>query len=358
MRVPQEGQPTASEHVTSRRLVAVRSGEMSSPRVSGQSLRVTNTPVRVLQHAYVAVLEKATDAPSVLARLRRHFRQQGQAAAQDDTPIQRIFALVRQAFQTANGEDEAGPEAVATCEIVLQAVEAAVQGYLQEQTRHDSLDDRVRDDALKLLEEERSRLARELHDETGQILTATLFKIDTCITGLPGDRAAIVSQLKDIRQTLLSATRDLHRLVYSLRPPMLSELGLVPTLHWLSRQFETQYQIPTKLQAPDVCRLPEAVEMAIFRIVQEALTNVARHARARSVHVELKVEPRRVICTVQDDGRGFDPDRAINAEAPRLGLLGMRERARQLGGSLVITSAPDRGATVRATFPYAGGRSG
>jgi len=351
MRISDDEQSAAPGQAVARPIISLRAADSPAVHGTGQSLRV-------IQHAYGALLQKASDAPSVLSRLRRQFRQQGQSAAQEGTPIQRIFAMVRQTLQTARGESAPDPEVAASCEIVLQAVEAAVQGYLQEQAKREGLDERVRDDALQLLEEERGRLARELHDETGQILTATLFKIDTCISDLPGDRPAIATQLKDIRQTLLSATRDLHRLVYSLRPPMLSELGLVPTLHWLVRQFETQYQVPAKLDAPETCRLPEAVEMALFRIVQEALTNVARHARARLVCVEMTVEPHRVICTIQDNGRGFDPERAFGAEAPRLGLLGMRERARQLGGSLVITSAPGCGATVRATFPYAGGRSG
>lgn len=353
-----EAQSAAAEQAIAGPVLPIRASEAPASRAVSSGLRVTNTPVRVLQHAYGALLQKANDAPAVLARLRRHFREQGQSAASDGTPIQRIFALVRQTLQTANGENATDPVVAASCEVVLQAVEAAVQGYLQEQARQDGLDERVRDDALHLLEEERHRLARELHDETGQILTATLFKIDTCIKDLPNDRAAIVSQLKDIRQTLLTATRDLHRLVYSLRPPMLSELGLVPTLHWLVRQFETQYQVPARLAAPEACRLPDAVEMAIFRIVQEALTNVARHAKARSVHVELVIEPRRVIVTVLDDGKGFVPEKAMGADAPRLGLLGMRERARQLGGSLVINSAPGSGTSVRATIPYGGGRSG
>ena len=357
MRIPDEADPTASDPRTSRRMVALRTEEPAAARAN-QTLRLTNTPVRVLQHAYGALLQKASDAPTVLSRLRRHFREQGQSAAQEGTPIQRIFTMVRQSFQTANGDQVSDPEIAVSCEIVLQAVEAAVQGYLQEQSRTSTLDSRVRDDALQLLEEERHRLARELHDETGQILTATLFKIDTCIGDLPSDRSGLATQLRDIRQTLLTATRDLHRLVYSLRPPMLNELGLVPTLHWLLRQFETQYQIPTRLDAPQSCRLPDAVEMAIFRIVQEALTNVARHAHARSVRVELSLEARRVVCVISDDGRGFDPEKVIEAEAPRLGLLGMRERARQLGGTLIITSAPGSGTTVRATFPSGGGRGG
>jgi len=358
MRIPHEEQVVASEHVDPRSWIAIRPVESVVHPAVAHPLRLPNTPVRALQHAYWAILEKATDAPSVLSRLRRQFRQQGQTAAQDGTPIQRIFSVVRQTVQTAvtgNGPD---PEVAASCEIVLQAVEAAVQGYLQEQARRDGLDARPRDDALQILEDERNRLARELHDETGQILTATLFKIDTCISDLPTDQDEITSQLKDIRQTLVAATRDLHRLVYSLRPPMLSDLGLVPTLHWLIHQFESQYQVSAKLNAPECARLPEAVEMALFRIVQEALTNVARHAQARSVHVELILEPRRVICVVQDDGRGFDADQAMGTEVPRLGLLGMRERVRQLGGSLIITSAPDRGTTVRATLPYAGGIRG
>ncbi|MGH2461473.1 MAG: sensor histidine kinase [Chloroflexota bacterium] len=358
MRIPNEEHLLASESVESRSWLAIQPAESVVSGTVAYPLRLPNSPVRALQHAYLAVLEKANDAPSVLSRLRRQFRQQGQTAAQDGTPIQRIFGVVRQTVQTAVTGSGPDPEVAASCEIVLQAVEAAVQGYLQEQARRDGLDAHTHDDALQILEDERNRLARELHDETGQILTATLFKIDTCIRDLPTDRGEITAQLQDIRQTLVAATRDLHRLVYSLRPPMLSELGLVPTLHWLVHEFETQYQVPARFSAPKGSRLPEAVEMAIFRLVQEALTNVARHASARSVQVELILEPRRVICVVQDDGRGFDANRVLTTEVPRLGLLGMRERVRQLGGSLIITSAPDRGTTVRATLPYAGGRSG
>jgi|SRR5579885_425694 len=358
MRIANEEQQLAAERVDPRRWLAIRPVDSAVRGDESRRLRLTNTPVRALQNAYWAMLEKAGDAPSVLSRLRRQFRQQGQTAAQDGTPIQRIFGVVRQTVQTTVGNDGPDPEVAASCEIVLQAVEAAVQGYLQEQARRDGSESVAPNDALRILEDERHRLARELHDETGQILTATLFKIDTCIKDLPAERDEITSQLRDIRQTLVAATRDLHRLVYSLRPPMLTELGLLPTLRWLTQQFEAQYQVPVKLTAPECSRLPESVEMALFRIVQEALTNVARHAQASSVHVELVLEPRRIICVVQDDGRGFDADQVMGIEVPRLGLLGMRERARQLGGSLIVTSAPDRGTTVRATLPYAGGRNG
>ena len=138
---------------------------------------------------------------------------------------------------------------------------------------------------------------------------------------------------------------------------MLNELGLIPTLRWLLRQFESQYQITARLEAPDACSLSGTAETNIFRVTQEALTNVAKHSRARSVHVMLATSPDGVTLTIRDDGVGFDPEKRFRADAPTLGLIGMRERARQLHGRMVVTSIPGHGTTVELTVPLASDRS-
>lgn len=218
-------------------------------------------------------------------------------------------------------------------------------------SRHDGLE------SLRIVEEERQRLARELHDETGQILTAVLFKVDSCLAELPPGTAQLETGLRDVRQMLIATTRDLHRMIYSLRPPMLSELGLIPTLEWSLNQFESQYNVRAVLDAPCSTVLPESVELALFRITQEALTNVARHAGASTVYVRLDVGDFSLDISITDDGKGFIPTRSTPGKRSRLGLRGMRERAELLGGCLKIESAPSKGTVVRATIPHSGGRA-
>jgi signal transduction histidine kinase len=207
--------------------------------------------------------------------------------------------------------------------------------------------------ALTMLEAERRRVGRELHDETGQILTAALFQVDLCLADLAAGDASLAGRLRDLRGSLVVASRDLRRLAHSLCPPMLDELGLLPTLSWTVRQFQEQHQIDATLRAPETAELPRAVDVALFRIVQESLTNVAKHAGARSVRVELCVGADTVTCRIADDGRGFD----VGASAVlSLGVVGMCERARQLGGDVTIISARGRGTSVQAVIPLGGGR--
>ncbi len=201
---------------------------------------------------------------------------------------------------------------------------------------------------LRLLEEDRQRLARELHDETGQILAATLFKLDHHLAELPVELEKTAHEIQDIRASIVAASRDLRGLVYRLYPPMLAEHGLAPTLRWLVRQFSAQYPVVATIEAPDDSRLPMAMELAIFRIVQEALTNVAKHSQARNVAVRVVAERARVVVEVQDDGVGFDLSAVANREIPGFGLVGMRARAREFHGDVELRSTPGAGTTISA----------
>jgi signal transduction histidine kinase len=163
---------------------------------------------------------------------------------------------------------------------------------------------------LGQIEEERHQIARELHDECGQILAASLFKLDAHLAGLPDDSAKAASDVRDIRATLLTAVRDVRSLVYRLHPPMLAEWGLVATMRWQIQQFMTQYGIATTYDGPDGVQLPAAMEMAVFRIVQEALTNIAKYSKARTVEVQLAADRYWLTVHVVDDGLGFDPKHA------------------------------------------------
>ncbi len=201
-------------------------------------------------------------------------------------------------------------------------------------------------------EEERRSLARELHDETGQALTSLLVglrRLEPAAT--PETMAAIVPQLRDVAQQTLE---NVSRLAQGLRPSLLDDLGLVPALSRYVAEHAAihGFTIETRIDLDGV-RLPATVEVTLYRIAQEALTNIARHAAARRVELSLVREGRLVRLTVQDDGRGFGPSPAPDeaSATTHLGLYGIRERAALLGGTAEVRSARGRGTTLTVTIP-------
>ena len=188
---------------------------------------------------------------------------------------------------------------------------------------------------LRVQEDERRRLARDLHDEAGQVLSAV--KIELELDGR-AEAGALVGRA-------LAQVRDLSNL---LRPSALDDLGLVPALQALSTDVAEHARIDVTLQAGDLGgALAPDVEVATYRVVQEALTNVVRHAGARHVRVRLDRRGGDIVVAVEDDGRGLDGSRL-----PQLGLLGMRERVAALGGRLEVGPASPAGTRVEATMPF------
>jgi signal transduction histidine kinase len=194
-------------------------------------------------------------------------------------------------------------------------------------------------------EEERRRLRRDLHDGLGPRLAAQTLKIGSARSLYPQDPAAADALLAGLESDIEAALTDIRRLVYDLRPPALDELGLVGAVREAAAQYG-ENGLSTSIQAPErLPLLPAAVEVAAYRIVQEALTNVVRHARAGSCLVRLS--PGDVLeLEITDDGVGLPADRRAG-----VGLSSMRERAAELGGTCVIEPAPSRGARVLARLP-------
>ncbi|HEX2779176.1 MAG TPA: PAS domain-containing protein [Gemmatimonadaceae bacterium] len=202
-------------------------------------------------------------------------------------------------------------------------------------------------------EEERRRLSRELHDEAGQHLTALGLGLqalsDVAPPGSEVDRRA--AELRALADTL---GRELHAIAVRLRPKALDDFGLEAALVSYTDEWTRQFGIPLDLHATtDADRLPAPIESTIYRVVQEALTNVARHSGASRASVLVERRDRQVVVVIEDDGRGFDPTAVAGApdRAPGLGLLGVRERVALLRGMLDIESAPDAGATVFVRIP-------
>ena len=212
---------------------------------------------------------------------------------------------------------------------------------------------------ISVQEEERKRIARELHDETSQALTALLYAGEEAMEGetLAEVRATLNKMCELARGTL----DNVHKLIFDLRPSMLDHLGLVPALRWLAEaRLEPAGVRVTVEEVNAIPRLSAEAETALFRTVQEAITNVARHSRARNVEVFFNCDGLAVTVTVTDDGVGFDMlDMTLSPDSGRgLGLAGMQERMHLLGGTVDISSAPASGTTVSIRLPCAGCRAG
>jgi PAS domain S-box-containing protein len=204
---------------------------------------------------------------------------------------------------------------------------------------------------LEVQEEERRHIARELHDEFGQILATITLHLHAA-RHAAGEAAQ--ASLAECMGLLRQAGEQVRTLALQLRPAMLETAGLEATLRWLAEQHEQHTGIATQVEG-HLNAVPGDLAIACVRIVQEALTNVVRHARARHVSIELSQREEELELVIRDDGVGFDVTRTFEeaAASGRLGLLGMRERVQILAGSLDIDSRPDRGTRIRVTVPLA-----
>jgi len=204
-------------------------------------------------------------------------------------------------------------------------------------------------------ETERGRISRELHDRLGQDLTALKLGLENLRRQGPF-AAAVGSDLGRLDKLAEGLMRDIHRLAWELRPSVLDDLGLDLALRRFTDDWSQNTGVPVDLHTGGdlgTNRLPPEFETTLYRLAQEALTNVARHAQAKRVSVLLERRPGYVSLIVEDDGRGFDAQGMTGAPASpgKLGLLGMQERVRLAGGTLTIESAPGAGATVFARLP-------
>ncbi len=199
-------------------------------------------------------------------------------------------------------------------------------------------------------EEERTQIARELHDQLGQALTAMKFDLAWLTDRLVNKDAALSQKTKAVTVQMDTMIKTVRRIATELRPGMLDDLGLAASIEWQARDFEKRTGIVCEVSAssPDLS-LPRAPSLALFRIFQEALTNVARHAGAQHIEVRLVAMPEALTLQIHDDGRGIQADEIAGLHS--LGLLGMRERAQRLGGTFDIQGVPGDGTIVTVSVP-------
>ncbi|QBS38111.1 sensor histidine kinase [Thermaerobacter sp. FW80] len=227
----------------------------------------------------------------------------------------------------------------------------------------DRLDDYRRATAsqvLRALEDERKRIARELHDQTSQVLTSLLIHLDLLRERL-GEQAPedVTRKLEFIRRLTSDTLEEIRRLTFDLRPTILDDVGLVPAVRWYVQNVLEPAGIDVELVADGFDgRLRDEIETALFRIIQEALTNILKHSRATRAQVLLRREPGGVSAEVRDNGVGFNPRQVVPGVGPDpgrgLGLFGMRERAALVGGRMELHSRPGQGTRLRVWIPLDG----
>ena len=217
---------------------------------------------------------------------------------------------------------------------------------------------RLSHEILSAQEQERKRISRELHDEIGQTLTAVNVKLATLKKDATVNLADLKKKIASTQRLVEKSMNTVHRFARELRPPLLDDLGLIPALHAYMKSFTKRTRLPIDFKAfAAVERLEGDKRTVLYRVAQEALINIERHAEASRVEASIERLRGVVRMEIHDDGRSFDVQRVLHARRiRRLGLLGMRERVEMVGGTFAIESAPGKGTTIRAEIPFREGR--
>jgi signal transduction histidine kinase len=241
----------------------------------------------------------------------------------------------------------AGLLLVAASMAYILRLERQTRGRYRElaHSRHEL--ERLSSSLVDAQEAERRSISRELHDEVGQSLGALLVDLGRLSTNLPAGSAEIrerLDHMKSVAERTVGTVRDIALL---LRPSMLDDLGLVAALEWQGREVSRRSEMEVAVESENVSDdLPDEYKICVYRLVQEALHNAVRHSQARNARVRVVTSGHSIAVEVSDDGRGFDPQRSRG-----LGILGMEERVKRLGGTLTVKSAPGQGTLLKAELP-------
>lgn len=205
---------------------------------------------------------------------------------------------------------------------------------------------------IQAQEEERRRLARDIHDGPAQTLASAVLRVEICERILDEDTQQVFTELHQLKELIRSGLQDIRKIIYDLRPMMLDDLGLAPTLRRFIAEFNSQGNAIASFSVSGTeRRLPTHLEVGIFRIVQEAVNNIGQHANARSAIIRLEFEMRAVGILVKDDGIGFDVCATMQRKGNHFGLLSMRERVDLLQGTWQINSLAGQGTRILIRVP-------
>lgn len=216
---------------------------------------------------------------------------------------------------------------------------------------------RLSTDMESVREEEKRKIARDLHDETSQVLSSLHAYLETAIKMLPEDSDKIQEILKKGQTLSTTILDEIRKLIYELRPSMIEELGLVPAIQSLIERNLTAAGLKVRFKVHGrIKRLPPPVEICLFRVIQETTNNIIKHAQAKNVALSMNFTADHIKVRIKDDGIGFDYQVVTSADGTRgMGLLGMRERTEMIDGSLLVISSPGQGTEVTITVPLTSG---
>ena len=208
---------------------------------------------------------------------------------------------------------------------------------------------------LSAQETERRNIAREIHDSLGQSLAVIKFGVEGALAQVRrGNPEEAVTALQKLMSTVQTASEEARRIQLDLRPPMLDDFGVEVTINWFCREFQKVYStigIDKRIEIEEENKIPQTLGISLYRIVQEAFNNIARHSKGDHVHLSLISNHNRVELTIQDNGRGFDPEEVRKRYRRGMGLSSMKERAELSGGTLSIQSAEGKGTTLTFKWP-------
>jgi signal transduction histidine kinase len=260
-------------------------------------------------------------------------------------------------FPVLNEPPSAMPSSIQPClqcqnsDYVRQMLEN-LDRLQQAASRYQSRLQQLSSQVLTAHEEERKRVARELHDDTAQALTSILVRLRLLERSV--EQGQLPDGLQELRDLTVATLEGVRRLAGALRPTALDDLGLVAALHSFVQDFSPGWALQVEITSHGLQRrLPPEVELALYRVVQEALSNVAKHARASSASVRLQRTRDAVTVVVEDNGSGFDVKKMLGSGERGLGLFGMQERLALIGGTLRIDSSPQQGTRIIAWVPLA-----
>lgn len=335
-----------------RLLALLRQGELGVSELSA-ALRLSRP--QVYRHLRPLIETGLVVANGRSARKRRiTYRIESTAV---DALNASYFTLLGQAALPAGIDDPSlpitpPPQACQSClnSRYVYGLLESIQRQLEESREHQAQLRRISSQMLTAQEEERKRIARELHDDTAQALASMLVRL-RLLERAVGDGEAKGS-LSEFHDLVASTLEGVRRMALDLRPSALDDLGLVPALQWYTDNFGRSWGIKARFRANGLNRrLPPEIELVLYRVAQEALTNVAKHAQASRLAVELERLGSSVRLTIEDDGSGFDVERSMSSKERGLGLFGMQERLALVGGRFQIESHPGKGTKLVAEVP-------
>ena len=270
--------------------------------------------------------------------------------------LQPLHTLERTVDRVAAGDLSARAQRVLFRDPDIERLGDTLNTMLDVLQEHRGLLKKMSEQVLAAQEDERKRISRELHDETAQALTTLLIRLKI----LERSRTAseMRGQINELRELTAQTLEAVRKLAIELRPATLDDLGLIAALEAYTDSYSSRNSVHVAFQAEGFDdrdgRLPSQIELVLYRVVQEALTNAAKHATPQEVRVDLARAQDEVVAAIEDDGTGFDVEEMMRSRERGLGLFGMQERLALVGGQLVIDSAPGRGTRINARVPVAG----